>query len=35
MKKKELIQNFYGFKKKSFEEICCRNTESFKIRRLT
>ena len=31
-KKKELIQEVYGFKKNSFEDLCCRNTESFKIK---
>ena len=30
--KKDLIQNIYGFDKKSFESICCRNLESFKQR---
>lgn len=31
-KKKEMIQEVYGFKKGSFEDICCRNRESFKIK---
>jgi LmbE family N-acetylglucosaminyl deacetylase len=29
LKKKDLIQNVYGFKKNSFEERCCKNLESF------
>ena len=33
-KKKELIQNAYGFDKNSFEEICCRDMEAFSVRRL-
>ena len=31
-KKKELIQKIYGFNKNSFEDICCRNAESFNIK---
>ena len=30
--KKKLIQDVYGFKKNSFEDVCCRNKESFKIK---
>jgi len=30
-KKKDLIQNIYGFKKNSFEYLCCRDEEAFKI----
>jgi len=31
--KKWLIQNIYGFTKGSFEDYCCRDTESFKLKR--
>lgn len=31
VRKKDLIQNVYGFKKNGFEERCCRNAESFKM----
>ena len=30
-KKKELIQDVYGFKKNSFEDVCCKNKEAFNI----
>ncbi|MBD3248569.1 hypothetical protein GF336_00810 [Candidatus Woesearchaeota archaeon] len=30
-KKKKLIEGVYGFDKKSFESICCRAVESFKL----
>lgn len=30
--KKKLIRDVYDFKKNSFEDICCRNKESFKIK---
>ena len=30
-KKKKLIQETYGFRKNSFEDLCCRDAESFKI----
>ena len=33
-KKRELIQKIYGFEKKSFESICCRNLESFKVKKI-
>jgi len=33
-KKKELIKDVYGFKEKSFEEKCSKNTEAFKIEML-
>jgi hypothetical protein len=29
--KKDLIQNIYGFRKNSFENICCRKKESFDL----
>ena len=29
--KKKLIQSVYGFKKRSFEDLCCRDTEAFRI----
>lgn len=34
-KKKSIIEDVYGFGKKSFESVCCRNAEAFNIRRLT
>ena len=33
-RKKDLITNLYGFSKESFESICCRNIESFKIQKM-
>jgi LmbE family N-acetylglucosaminyl deacetylase len=35
MGKKKLIQNVYGFTKGSFEYLCCRGIEAFKIKRNT
>ncbi|MBL7131117.1 MAG: PIG-L family deacetylase [Candidatus Omnitrophica bacterium] len=34
-RKKELIQDVYGFKKTSFEFLCCRDTEAFRIKIIT
>jgi len=34
-KKKDLIIKTYGFKKKSFEDLCCRSTESFNVLKVT
>lgn len=32
LRKRNLIQNVYGFKNGSFEERCCRNAESFRLK---
>lgn len=32
--KKRLIQDIYGFEKGGFEDLCCKNTEAFNIRKL-
>ena len=33
-RKKYLIKKIYGFKKKSFEEGCCKNIEAFNVKKL-